>query len=211
MPRPDALPPAACCSWGGTWRTWRRPSTAQPHGACWAPVPAQRCSSCCRAAGTCWWLMTPGHPTSPCCASSRSTRCPSAPNLAVRAGLGAALCPHLLPDPALCSPRHCPRPGQHPGVLLLPRHHLLRRRLLHPEQRAGKCRLHPRIPCRPRSALPSPQVALETTIGNSDEARWRYLRPQGSVLEWLRNIVANRLARSGAEWASIFQRFNSGT
>ncbi|POI30540.1 hypothetical protein CIB84_005710 [Bambusicola thoracicus] len=59
--------------------------------------------------------------------------------------------------------------------------------------------------------LSSGLVALETTIGNSDEARWRYLRPQGSVLEWLRNIVANRLARSGAEWASIFQRFNSGT
>ncbi|XP_021268836.1 putative phospholipase B-like 2 isoform X2 [Numida meleagris] len=59
--------------------------------------------------------------------------------------------------------------------------------------------------------LSSGLVALETTIGNSNEARWRYLRPQGSVLEWLRNIVANRLARSGAEWASIFQRFNSGT
>uniref|UniRef100_A0A8C2TWA2 Phospholipase B-like n=1 Tax=Coturnix japonica TaxID=93934 RepID=A0A8C2TWA2_COTJA len=59
--------------------------------------------------------------------------------------------------------------------------------------------------------LSSGLVALETTIGNSDKSRWRYLRPQGSVLEWLRNIVANRLARSGAEWASIFQRFNSGT
>uniref|UniRef100_A0A8B9ZE90 Phospholipase B-like n=1 Tax=Anas platyrhynchos TaxID=8839 RepID=A0A8B9ZE90_ANAPL len=59
--------------------------------------------------------------------------------------------------------------------------------------------------------LSSGLVALETTIGNSNAALWKYLRPQGSVLEWLRNIVANRLARSGAEWATIFTQFNSGT
>ncbi|XP_035196784.1 putative phospholipase B-like 2 [Oxyura jamaicensis] len=59
--------------------------------------------------------------------------------------------------------------------------------------------------------LSSGLVALETTIGNSNAALWKYLRPQGSVLEWLRNIVANRLARSGAEWASVFSQFNSGT
>lgn len=67
----------------------------------------------------------------------------------------------------------------------------------------------PRSP--PNFPFPSPQVALETTIGNSNAALWKYLRPQGSVLEWLRNIVANRLARSGAEWATIFTQFNSGT
>uniref|UniRef100_A0A8B9CMM5 Phospholipase B-like n=1 Tax=Anser brachyrhynchus TaxID=132585 RepID=A0A8B9CMM5_9AVES len=59
--------------------------------------------------------------------------------------------------------------------------------------------------------LSSGLVALETTIGNSNAALWKYLRPQGSVLEWLRNIVANRLARSGAEWATVFSQFNSGT
>uniref|UniRef100_A0A8C3HD02 Phospholipase B-like n=1 Tax=Chrysemys picta bellii TaxID=8478 RepID=A0A8C3HD02_CHRPI len=59
--------------------------------------------------------------------------------------------------------------------------------------------------------LSSGLVTLETTIGNSNAALWKYIHPEGSVLEWLRNIVANRLARSGAEWAAIFQQFNSGT
>ncbi|KAJ7309616.1 hypothetical protein JRQ81_007670 [Phrynocephalus forsythii] len=59
--------------------------------------------------------------------------------------------------------------------------------------------------------LSSGLVSLETTIGNSNSSRWKYLQPQGSVLEWLRNIVANRLAKSGAEWAAIFQEYNSGT
>ncbi|NXT19217.1 PLBLB protein, partial [Syrrhaptes paradoxus] len=63
----------------------------------------------------------------------------------------------------------------------------------------------------PSPSLPSLQVTLETTIGNNDPARWKYLEPRGSVLEWLRNIVANRLARSGPEWAAVFRRFNSGT
>uniref|UniRef100_A0A8C0EHG7 Phospholipase B-like n=1 Tax=Bubo bubo TaxID=30461 RepID=A0A8C0EHG7_BUBBB len=52
-------------------------------------------------------------------------------------------------------------------------------------------------------------VALETTIGNNNPARWKYLDPRGSVLEWLRNIVANRLARSGPEWAAVFRRYNN--
>ncbi|NWI86069.1 PLBLB protein, partial [Pitta sordida] len=59
--------------------------------------------------------------------------------------------------------------------------------------------------------LSSGLVALETTIGNNNPGLWKYLNPQGSVLEWLRNIVANRLARSGPEWATVFRRFNSGT
>ncbi|XP_049661502.1 putative phospholipase B-like 2 [Accipiter gentilis] len=59
--------------------------------------------------------------------------------------------------------------------------------------------------------LSSGLVALETTIGNNNPDRWKYLDPRGSVLEWLRNIVANRLARSGPEWAAVFRRFNSGT
>ncbi|XP_069727387.1 putative phospholipase B-like 2 [Phaenicophaeus curvirostris] len=59
--------------------------------------------------------------------------------------------------------------------------------------------------------LSSGLVTLETTIGNNNPARWKYLDPRGSVLEWLRNIVANRLARSGPEWAAVFRQFNSGT
>ncbi|NXE38537.1 PLBLB protein, partial [Ptilorrhoa leucosticta] len=59
--------------------------------------------------------------------------------------------------------------------------------------------------------LSSGLVTLETTIGNNNPALWKYLDPRGSVLEWLRNIVANRLARSGPEWAAVFRRFNSGT
>ncbi|KAF7238436.1 putative phospholipase B-like 2 [Varanus komodoensis] len=54
-------------------------------------------------------------------------------------------------------------------------------------------------------------VTLETTIGNLNASRWKYVQAEGSVLEWLRNLVANRLAKSGAEWAAIFQQFNSGT
>lgn len=55
------------------------------------------------------------------------------------------------------------------------------------------------------------QVTLETTIGNKNPALWKYVQPQGCVLEWIRNIVANRLALDGATWADVFRRFNSGT
>ncbi|XP_066467223.1 LOW QUALITY PROTEIN: putative phospholipase B-like 2 [Tiliqua scincoides] len=59
--------------------------------------------------------------------------------------------------------------------------------------------------------LSSGLVALETTIGNSNSALWKYIQPEGSVMEWLRNIVANRLAQNGMQWALVFQKFNSGT
>uniref|UniRef100_A0A2D4KS15 Phospholipase B-like n=1 Tax=Micrurus paraensis TaxID=1970185 RepID=A0A2D4KS15_9SAUR len=52
---------------------------------------------------------------------------------------------------------------------------------------------------------------METTIGNNNNKLWKFIKPDNSVLEWLRNIVANRLARTGAEWATIFEKFNSGT
>ncbi|CAI9568253.1 unnamed protein product, partial [Staurois parvus] len=50
-------------------------------------------------------------------------------------------------------------------------------------------------------------VSLETTIGNSNPDLWKYITPKNSVLEWLRNIVANRLATGGQEWADVFTRF----
>ncbi|KAM3610637.1 uncharacterized protein V6R79_006785 [Siganus canaliculatus] len=59
--------------------------------------------------------------------------------------------------------------------------------------------------------LSSGLVTLETTIGNSNPALWKFVQPSGSVLEWLRNIVANRLASTGKEWAEIFSKYNSGT
>nr|XP_012788766.1 unnamed protein product [Sorex araneus] len=54
-------------------------------------------------------------------------------------------------------------------------------------------------------------VTLETTIGNRNPKLWRLVQPQGSVLEWLRSMVANRLATDGPSWADIFKNFNSGT
>ncbi|XP_039094570.1 putative phospholipase B-like 2 [Hyaena hyaena] len=54
-------------------------------------------------------------------------------------------------------------------------------------------------------------VALETTIGNRNPVLWKYVQPRDCVLEWVRNVVANRLALDGDAWADIFQKFNSGT
>uniref|UniRef100_A0A8C7LBH4 Phospholipase B-like n=1 Tax=Oncorhynchus kisutch TaxID=8019 RepID=A0A8C7LBH4_ONCKI len=54
-------------------------------------------------------------------------------------------------------------------------------------------------------------VTLETTIGNSNPALWKFVQPTGAVMEWLRNIVANRLATTGKAWAEIFSKHNSGT
>jgi len=31
------------------------------------------------------------------------------------------------------------------------------------------------------------------------------------VLEWMRNVVANRLSSTGKEWTDLFKRYNSGT
>ncbi|XP_034729030.1 putative phospholipase B-like 2 [Etheostoma cragini] len=59
--------------------------------------------------------------------------------------------------------------------------------------------------------LSSGLVTLETTIGNSNPALWKFVQPKGTVMEWLRNIVANRLASTGKEWAEIFRKYNSGT
>lgn len=59
--------------------------------------------------------------------------------------------------------------------------------------------------------LSSGLVTLETTIGNSNPALWDFVRPTGTVMEWLRNIVANRLAATGKEWADLFSQYNSGT
>ena len=52
---------------------------------------------------------------------------------------------------------------------------------------------------------------METTIGNSNKDLLAFIQPEGTVLEGIRNMVANRLATNGATWADIFERYNSGT
>ncbi|KAG7263408.1 hypothetical protein CRUP_007414, partial [Coryphaenoides rupestris] len=59
--------------------------------------------------------------------------------------------------------------------------------------------------------LSSGLVTLETTIGNSNPDLWKFVTPKGAVMEWLRNIIANRLASTGEQWAEIFSKYNSGT
>eukprot|EP01147_Barroeca_monosierra_P001657 gene1659-4787_t len=58
--------------------------------------------------------------------------------------------------------------------------------------------------------LSSGLVVMETTIGNSNPELNKYIQPT-TVLEWLRNILANRLANDGPSWTKIYQKFNSGT
>jgi hypothetical protein len=50
----------------------------------------------------------------------------------------------------------------------------------------------------------------ETTINNNNGSLWQFVTHQ-TLLDWVRNSVANRLASSGAEWAELFGRHNSGT
>jgi hypothetical protein len=55
-------------------------------------------------------------------------------------------------------------------------------------------------------------VIQETTIHtfNMQSLYSQFIRPT-TVLDWMRNMVANRLARSAPEWAQIFAKYNSGT
>ncbi|XP_064459280.1 putative phospholipase B-like 2 [Ornithodoros turicata] len=54
-------------------------------------------------------------------------------------------------------------------------------------------------------------ATMETTIGNENAELWKDVKPIGTVQEWIRNMVANRLATTGQEWTTIFSRYNSGT
>ena len=53
-------------------------------------------------------------------------------------------------------------------------------------------------------------AAQETTLMNFDMELWKNVKAQ-SVFESIRNSVANRLAKSGKEWARYFAKHNSGT
>ena len=52
---------------------------------------------------------------------------------------------------------------------------------------------------------------LETTIGNDNQQLSKDFISPFSILEWMRNMIANRLANSAPQWHSAFARFCSGT
>jgi len=54
-------------------------------------------------------------------------------------------------------------------------------------------------------------VQWETTIGNSNSKLAKQFISPLSILEWVRNIVANRLADDCLTWVDYYQRWNSGT
>ncbi|EDQ89404.1 uncharacterized protein MONBRDRAFT_37117 [Monosiga brevicollis MX1] len=53
-------------------------------------------------------------------------------------------------------------------------------------------------------------AVIETTIGNSNPELYQYIVPD-TVLEWIRNIMANRLASNSQTWYEVYRQFNSGT
>lgn len=59
-------------------------------------------------------------------------------------------------------------------------------------------------------AISSGLAVVETTISNNNATLWQYVQPN-TVLDWARSMVANRLARTGPEWAHVFLYNNSGT
>jgi hypothetical protein len=59
--------------------------------------------------------------------------------------------------------------------------------------------------------LSSGLAVTETTIDNHNTTLWKHVVPTGTVLTWIRTMVANRLATNGPDWASSFSKYNSGT
>ncbi|CAG9128001.1 unnamed protein product [Plutella xylostella] len=54
-------------------------------------------------------------------------------------------------------------------------------------------------------------VVAETTIGNTNASLFLEVQPEDSLFEFVRAMVASRLATSGEQWAWFFKRYNSGT
>ncbi|XP_075023385.1 putative phospholipase B-like 2 isoform X5 [Calonectris borealis] len=124
--------------------------------------------------------------------------CPEPLLPTARPGLGLLLCP----PQAVAGPSGSPGRPRH--LDLLPVHAAHHQEAILRSLGASRC-----FP--PTPAPSSPGMTSTSSAAGCNPARWKYLDPRGSVLEWLRNIVANRLARSGPEWAAVFRRFNSGT
>lgn len=60
--------------------------------------------------------------------------------------------------------------------------------------------------------LSSGLVVTETSIQNSNPELYKFVdQPDSVVLEFIRALVANRLARNGREWTELFSEYNSGT
>ena len=54
-------------------------------------------------------------------------------------------------------------------------------------------------------------LILETTTNVEDENALSQINPKGSVVSWIRTMVANRLAGNGKDWTDIYAQQNSGT
>eukprot|EP00941_MAST-03F_sp_MAST-3F-sp1_P004216 g4216.t1 len=59
--------------------------------------------------------------------------------------------------------------------------------------------------------LSSGLVVAETTIDVLDESLYDRICSRHGVVSWVRNLVANRIASSGKEWANIYATHNAGT
>lgn len=54
-------------------------------------------------------------------------------------------------------------------------------------------------------------TTMETTIQNYNDSLWSNVKPVGQVLEFVRAMVANRLADNPTDWVNLFKLYNSGT
>ena len=55
-------------------------------------------------------------------------------------------------------------------------------------------------------------AVIETSLNVYNRSAYHpWVQPRGTLQSWVRVPVANRLARSGADWASLVQRYKSGT
>ena len=54
-------------------------------------------------------------------------------------------------------------------------------------------------------------IIQETSIDAFNSSVYKGLGAENVVMEFIRNVVANRLATSGSQWAKLFSRHNSGT
>jgi len=59
--------------------------------------------------------------------------------------------------------------------------------------------------------LDSGLVLLETTLNILNEKLYSLSDPRSTVMAWIRNVIANRLASTGDEWSAVFAHYNSGT
>lgn len=54
-------------------------------------------------------------------------------------------------------------------------------------------------------------VTLQTSLEVANDSLWKFVSPKDGVPEFIRSMVANRLANDGREWTQYFKRNNSGT